>query len=98
MLLLELICSYIFYLLRFKKKKPKKHASLIVVYADAKVVLNVRMIEADISSIASIGADALLQKVGCQVSVFLTHWVWLRGVGRLGGKLCVFSQCRWHYH
>lgn len=41
----------------------KTHASVIAVYADAKVILNVRMIEADISPIASEWADALLQKV-----------------------------------
>ena len=86
---LELICSYIFSLLRLKTC-----ASVIAVYADAKVILNVRMIESDISPIASEWADALLRKVGCQVSALITHWGWLRGVGRLvaGNSLCVYSM------
>lgn len=64
----ELICSYIFSPLALKN-----HASVIAVYADAKVILNVRMIESDISPIASEWADALLRKVGCQVSALITH-------------------------
>lgn len=52
-------------------------------YADAKVILNVRMIEADISPAASEWADALLQKVGCQVSALITHRGWLSEVGSL---------------
>lgn len=52
----------------------KTHASVIAVYADAKVIFSVRMIEADISPIASEWADALLRKVGCQVSALITQW------------------------
>lgn len=72
----------------------KTHASVIAVYADAKVILNVRMIESDISPIASEWADALLRKVGCQVSSLITHRGCLRGVGRLveGNSLCVYSM------
>lgn len=84
---LELICSYISPLVL------KTHASVIAVHADAKVILNIRMIESDISPIASEWADALLRKVGCQVSVLITHCGWLKGVGRLvqGNSLCVYS-------
>lgn len=87
MLKLELICSYIFYHLRLKPVHQ------LLLYADAKVILNVRMIESDISPIASEWADALLRKVGCQVSALITRWGWLRGVGRLvaGNSLCVYS-------
>lgn len=50
----------------------KTHTSDIAVHADAKVILSVRMIESDISPIASEWADALLQKVSCQVSALIT--------------------------
>lgn len=67
MLKFELICSYI-----FSSLVLKTHASVIAVCADAKVILNVRMIESDISPVASEWADALLRKVGCQVSALIT--------------------------
>lgn len=73
----------------------KSHAVDIAVQADAKVILNVRMIETDIRPVASEWADALLQNVGCQVSALITHLGWLRGVGRLlEGNSCAFTQCR----
>lgn len=67
------------------------------------------MIEADISPAASQWADALLQKVGCQVSALISHRGRLSEVGRLvEGKCvsvsvcaCVFTLYRWtllHYH
>lgn len=52
------------------------------------------MIEADISPAASQWADALLQKVGCQVSALISHRGRLSKAGRLveGNSVCV-SVC-----
>ena len=74
----------------------KTYASVIAVHADAKVILNVRMIESDISPSAYKWADALLWNMGCQVSALITHWGWLRRVGRLvqGNSLCLVSADR----
>lgn len=49
------------------------------------------MIETDISPAASQWADALLQKVGCQVSALISHRGRLSEVGRLveGNCICV---------
>lgn len=65
---LELICGH-----NFSPLALKIPASVIAVYADAKVILNVRMIESDISPIAFEWADALLRKVGCQMSALISH-------------------------
>lgn len=52
------------------------------------------MIEADISPAASQWADALLQKVGCQVSALISHRGRLSEAGRLveGNSVCM-SVC-----
>lgn len=68
--------------LHFLPLALKKCASVIAVQADAKVILSIRMIESDISPVASEWADASLQKGGCQVSALITRPDSLRGVGR----------------
>lgn len=89
MLKLKLICRYIFYPLCLKS-----HALVIAVYADAKVIWSVGMMEADVSPIANEWADALLQEVGCQVSALIMWWDRLREDGghQEGGCLVSVPQ------
>lgn len=86
MLKLKLICRYSFYPLCLKS-----HALVIAVYADAKVIWSIEMMEADVSLIASEWADALLQKVGCQVSALIKWWGWLGEDARLREEGCSVS-------
>lgn len=74
----------------------KSHALVIAVYADAKVIWSVGMMEADVSPIASEWTDALLQEVGCQVSALITQWGWLREDGRLQEGGCLVSVPQIH--